>query len=282
MTFVYVLLLEDNKYYIGKTNSIEIRLQAHFNERGSEWTKKYKPKSVVEKIETSDPGDEDKYTIKYMQEFGTDNVRGGSFCKIELDPAEKSVLDIMIKSRKDTCFKCGKEGHFSKDCNIEIQKFVEKFSSKNQMQGTINEWQTNIIPCIEDLLEKLDKTMYFKRFNSKSSEWEKLIIGPKKEKYHEDNTEFIIGHVLKYPVTRDACFLKLKGERFDREVVSEIKSKIPIKVILYNMYTCRLNYEKQLRRILPEEIREEELDQDKILKYYYDRIEALYDYIYDI
>ena len=45
------------------------------------WTTKYKPIKVVELIE-GDNYDEDKYTLKYMEQYGIDNVRGGSFCQI--------------------------------------------------------------------------------------------------------------------------------------------------------------------------------------------------------
>ena len=43
MVAIYCLRLEENKYYVGKTNHIEFRLENHI---GSEWTKKYKPISV--------------------------------------------------------------------------------------------------------------------------------------------------------------------------------------------------------------------------------------------
>ena len=40
MVNIYILQLEDNKYYIGKTTQPEIRLESHFNSNGSSWTKK--------------------------------------------------------------------------------------------------------------------------------------------------------------------------------------------------------------------------------------------------
>jgi len=49
MVFIYILKLEDNKYYIGKTDNPEFRLDAHFNYAGSSWTKKYKPFKLEEK-----------------------------------------------------------------------------------------------------------------------------------------------------------------------------------------------------------------------------------------
>ena len=42
MVNIYILLLEENKYYIGKTTHPEIRLNSHFNHNGSSWTIKTK------------------------------------------------------------------------------------------------------------------------------------------------------------------------------------------------------------------------------------------------
>ena len=42
MNTVYILKLEDNKYYVGKTKNINKRILDHFTDCGSEWTRKYK------------------------------------------------------------------------------------------------------------------------------------------------------------------------------------------------------------------------------------------------
>ena len=42
MVNIYILQLENNKYYIGKTTQPEIRLESHFNSNGSSWTIKTK------------------------------------------------------------------------------------------------------------------------------------------------------------------------------------------------------------------------------------------------
>ena len=84
MVFIYVLELTNNKYYIGKTNNPKFRMQSHFNSNGSAWTKKYKPIRLIELLNDCDDYDEDKYTLKYMEKYGIENVRGGAFCQIEL------------------------------------------------------------------------------------------------------------------------------------------------------------------------------------------------------
>ena len=93
MVFIYILLLELNKYYIGKTNYPDIRLDYHFNLDGSEWTKIYKPIKVYEVISNCDSYDEDKYTLKYMEKEGINNVRGGSFSQIELSDEQIKLIN---------------------------------------------------------------------------------------------------------------------------------------------------------------------------------------------
>lgn len=123
MVFIYVLSLDHEKYYIGKTENPNYRIKEHYQHNGSQWTKKYKPKSVVELIPNCDEYDEDKYTLKYMEKYGINNVRGGSFCQIILSDANIVTLEQIMKSVKDKCYICGKNGHFANKCeNITIKQ----------------------------------------------------------------------------------------------------------------------------------------------------------------
>ena len=118
MVYIYVLQLEQGKYYVGKTTNPEFRLESHFKSNGSEFTKKYKPIKILELIQDCDDYDEDKYTRMYMDKYGIDNVRGGSYVSVKLDEATKNQLTKMSNSTLNKCFKCGEAGHFANRCYV--------------------------------------------------------------------------------------------------------------------------------------------------------------------
>jgi hypothetical protein len=136
MVFIYVLQLEKGKYYIGKTNNTKIRIETHFNSNGSEWTKIYKPIQVYEVIPDCDDYDEDKITRKYMDKYGIDNVRGGSFSSVTLDKSTINVIEKMKSGTNDLCFKCGQSGHFANQCNYEL--IYECIFCKNEFTSKKN------------------------------------------------------------------------------------------------------------------------------------------------
>ena len=115
MVYIYVLKLQTNKYYVGKTENPDIRLNSHVSGSGSAWTKKYKPIKIIEMFE-GDKYDEDKYVHKYMDKYGIDNVRGGSYSKMKLTTIQKAAAQHINKSCNDRCFKCNRKGHFASNC----------------------------------------------------------------------------------------------------------------------------------------------------------------------
>jgi hypothetical protein len=117
MVLIYILGLENGKYYIGKTKNLEIRILEHINSSGSEWTKLYNPIKIIEYHDNCDDFDEDKYTIMMMNKYGIDNVRGGSYCTIILSESEKSNINKMIRGSNNLCYICSSSNHFAKNCH---------------------------------------------------------------------------------------------------------------------------------------------------------------------
>lgn len=116
MEHIYILKLENSKYYIGKTKNIEKRWTEHITGNGSGWTKKYKPMSLIKTVVSTSYFDEDKYVKEYMSKYGIENVRGGTYSNIDLDTNCISVLEKEIRHSKNLCTRCGRNTHFIKDC----------------------------------------------------------------------------------------------------------------------------------------------------------------------
>lgn len=91
----YVLKLEEDRYYVGKSAYLMKRLLQHFNAGGAKWTKLHKPIAV---LEVSDNNLERELTLKYMRTYGMDAVRGHAWCMIILTPNAKYHLAKTLKS----------------------------------------------------------------------------------------------------------------------------------------------------------------------------------------
>ena len=110
---IYVLALENDKYYVGKTDNVKYRIKQHFDGKGAFWTQKYKPIKIVY---TASSREEDYHVIKAMHKYGIQNVRGGTFSKMQLTPSDIEHAKRMICTQYNLCYKCGKTGHYTLDC----------------------------------------------------------------------------------------------------------------------------------------------------------------------
>jgi hypothetical protein len=115
----YELTLLEAKRYVGRTTQPPAqRMEQHLRRRGkgSAWTDRYRPIKMRVIAFSDDAFDEDKWVLKTMAKHGIPNVRGGSFCQIELKEEIVRIITIMIASAKDECYKCGKRNHFARSC----------------------------------------------------------------------------------------------------------------------------------------------------------------------
>ena len=79
---VYVLELQNKKYYIGSSRNIYNRLLQHWIDLGSGFTRTFNPTSIVEVfiIENGVLIDfENKITKEYKKKYGRKNVQGGNY-----------------------------------------------------------------------------------------------------------------------------------------------------------------------------------------------------------
>jgi hypothetical protein len=139
---LYVLECECDKIYVGTTKNFSSRIIQHGNDLGSEWTKKYKPIKILKKLDNKNQYDEDTYTLYYMEKYGVDNVRGGTFCQVVLNNETKNLINTMINASSGKCYICAQSGHFAKDCNKKEQKVIidyKKVETKIIITHKINE-----------------------------------------------------------------------------------------------------------------------------------------------
>ena len=117
MVGIYVLALEEGKYYVGKTyKTIQERYAEHCCGYGSGWSKKYKPIKLLEAYDNCSDYDEDKYTKIYMAKYGIENVRGGAYCRIHMPCSQVKLLNREIWNAENKCLECGSKKHYVNRC----------------------------------------------------------------------------------------------------------------------------------------------------------------------
>ncbi len=94
---IYILKLEDEKYFVGTTTNSYFTLKSYLNNNKAAWTLKYKPLNLTRFIEDCYDYEEDIVTLNLMKIYGIANVRGGSYVNVNLD---KSTLDIIKQKIK--------------------------------------------------------------------------------------------------------------------------------------------------------------------------------------
>lgn len=116
MVTIYVSKLECDKYYIGKTDSSDIKLNDCITDK-NEWIDKYYPIEIIDLFRNCESNDVDKITVQYIEFYGIDNVRGGSFTHIILDKHELKKIQKLILTSTNKCYRCGRIGHLTSGCN---------------------------------------------------------------------------------------------------------------------------------------------------------------------
>ena len=81
---VYVLLLQENKIYVGFTERpIGERFEEHCNDQGAKWTTLYRPVRVLH-LQQGGKEQENEMTLRMMDKYGWRNVRGGQLVPAKL------------------------------------------------------------------------------------------------------------------------------------------------------------------------------------------------------
>ena len=98
---VYVLKLEEDKWYVGFTEDFDARMEKHNTGQGSDWTTKYKPVEVA-LVEDGNKRTETLLTAALVAKHGIENVRGGYFAGVEL--SERGIKELTANAEGMSLF----------------------------------------------------------------------------------------------------------------------------------------------------------------------------------
>jgi len=109
--FIFVLELEQNKYWIGSTRkNVDAQISKYMKGKGSAFAQRYPPIRTIE-VRPGYPGiSESLVTLEYMKNKGIRNVRGGIFNNIHLTSSQiqkiQHWLELIYKEMFRSC-SCG-------------------------------------------------------------------------------------------------------------------------------------------------------------------------------
>jgi len=116
---IYVLELEGNFFYVGKTTNVDARFLQHQQGEGAEFTRQHKPVKVVLQKPSHTPHDEQNTVIEWMAKHGIERIRGGKYSMIDLSPEDARAALKDVDQFLNRCFLCHQVGHFTKTCSLQ-------------------------------------------------------------------------------------------------------------------------------------------------------------------
>ena len=121
---VYVLPLEQSRFYVGQTKerNFEERMKQHRDGRGAAFTSRFRPIIGQAWIDSHHSDEqtacftEMTTTLQLMEKYGIRFVRGAQWCAVEIDAATKAEIQKQLDQINNRCFVCHQPGHAATRC----------------------------------------------------------------------------------------------------------------------------------------------------------------------
>jgi GAG-polyprotein viral zinc-finger/GIY-YIG catalytic domain len=141
-TNVYVLKLKHGKYYVGTADDVDRRFAQHCagDGTGSEWTRRHEPIEIVHQ-QRGNRFFENMLVLQWMNRFGLDNVRGGTFSSVVLQQAQRDEITRQLNHAANRCLNCGSQNHWVSQCPVfsgstEEQERGREYGRRRRMECT--------------------------------------------------------------------------------------------------------------------------------------------------
>lgn len=159
-SYVYVLLLEDNYFYVGCTNNLLRRIKQHMSGNASEWTKLHKPIKILNIFEGSYE-EEKNETLRLMKKKGS-KVRGSYWCQVEMENPPLELYEHFNR-KKPVILKTEQGKHFQ-----------IKYDANGKPIEKQNRIRSRYVPTLEEKLYAFKKLAEYKPFKYESIQYHDL------------------------------------------------------------------------------------------------------------
>lgn len=120
---IYVLKLKHEKWYVGYTERVNgERFDEHARGNGAKWTKLHKPIACVG-YEEGTMKDENELTLQMMEKYQWMNVRGGCWCKLDMNKPPKRLLRRILAKAASAQLAC--ERFVCKNIRVIIDRIAD-------------------------------------------------------------------------------------------------------------------------------------------------------------
>jgi len=132
MAILYVIKLNQFKYYIGITKNTVQELDNYVNylrlntsqKTGIDWIDKYRPLHMYDIKQNPKEHDLKRFTIRYMEVYGINHVRGWKYTRINLTIKENMSIMRDIINNTPFCLECKREVNRLYNCEYCMNKKI--------------------------------------------------------------------------------------------------------------------------------------------------------------